>query len=151
MSLSIRPATPEDAETIHRFVVELATYEREPDAVEATPETFREQLRSARPPFECVIAEWSSRPVGFALFFHNYSTWKGRPGLYLEDLYVQPDQRGRGIGKALLLHLFDLARERGCGRVEWSVLDWNTPAIAFYESLGAVAMDGWTVYRVALV
>lgn len=147
--IRIRFATPDDAETIHRFVCELAAYEREPDAVEVDPPTLAAQLAAERPPFECLLAEQGPerRPVGFALFFHNYSTWRGRRGLYLEDLYVPPALRGRGIGKALLVRLAAIAVERGCARMEWSVLDWNTPAHGFYRSIGAHPMDAWTVWR----
>ncbi len=147
--IQIRFATPDDAGTIHRFVCELAAYEREPDAVEVDPPTLAAQLAADPPPFECLLAEHGPerRPVGFALFFHSYSTWRGRRGLYLEDLYVPPALRGRGIGKALLARLAALAVERGCARMEWSVLDWNTPAHGFYRSIGAHPMDGWTVWR----
>ncbi len=145
----IRPATTDDAATILRFIRELAAYEREPEAVEVTVETLREQLASPRPPFECVIGELAGEPVGFALFFANYSTWRGRAGLYLEDLYVTPEARGGGVGKALLRHLAAVAVARGCVRMEWSVLDWNAPAIGFYESIGAAPMSQWTVYRLA--
>lgn len=148
-AVSIRTATTDDAATILRFIRELAVYEREPDAVEVTLETLREQLASPRPPFECVIAELAAEPVGFALFFANYSTWRGRAGLYLEDLYVTPEARGAGVGKALLRHLAALAVARGCVRMEWSVLDWNAPAIGFYDSIGAAPMSQWTVYRLA--
>lgn len=147
MPLEITPATPADAALIHRFICELAEYEREPDAVEVTAAELAAQMAEPRPPFECVLASLDGEPAGFALFFHNYSTWRGRRGLYLEDLYVTPAQRGRGVGKALLDHLAQLAVARGCARFEWSVLDWNTPAIDFYRSLGAVPMDGWTVWR----
>lgn len=145
--IAIRFAGPADAETIHRFVCELAVYEKEPDAVEATVDDYRRQLAAERPPFECLIAEIEGRPVGFALFFHNYSTWRGRPGLYLEDLFVPPAERGRGVGKALLARLARVAVDRGCARMEWWVLDWNTPAIGFYEALGARSMHEWTTYR----
>lgn len=146
--LSIRRAEPRDAELLHRFVVELAIYEREPDAVKTSPERLRAQLESEAPPFESWLAEWDGEPAGFALFFHTYSTWRGRRGLWLEDLYVRPEHRGRGIGRALLTRLGALARERDCARIEWSVLDWNAPAIAFYERLGARPMDEWTTYRI---
>ncbi len=145
--MTIRFATPDDAGTIHRFICELAEYEREPDAVEVTPDTLRAQLARDEPPFECLIAQDGADAVGFALFFHNYSTWRGRRGLYLEDLYVTPAARGHGHGRALLARLGELARERGCARMEWSVLDWNAPAIGFYETLGAVPLDEWTVWR----
>ena len=148
--LRIRFATSEDADTLHRFICELAEYEREPNAVKVTPAELREQLGRPRPPFECLLAEdpsASPRAQGFALFFHNYSTWRGRPGLYLEDLYVPPAKRGAGVGVGLLAALARLARARGCARMEWSVLDWNTPAIDFYERLGATPMSEWTTYR----
>jgi len=149
--LTIRAATAQDAETIHRFIVELAIYEKEPDAVEVSPAELAAQLREERPPFEALVAEATldgqRAPVGFALYFHNYSTWRGRHGLYLEDLYVTPAARGRGYGKALLARLAAVAVDRGCARMEWSVLDWNTPAIAFYESLGATPMSEWTTFR----
>ncbi|USU07749.1 GNAT family N-acetyltransferase [Sphingomonadaceae bacterium OTU29MARTA1] len=145
----IRPATPADVGTILRFVRDLAAFEREPDAVEATEETLTEALFGAQPAAEAVIAEDATGPLGFALFFHNFSTWTGRRGLYLEDLYVTPDARGQGVGTALLRHLAALALERGCGRFEWSVLDWNADAIAFYRRMGAVGQDEWTVQRVS--
>jgi GNAT superfamily N-acetyltransferase len=144
----IRPATPDDAETIHELIVALATYEREPDAVQATPEMLRAQLEAERPPFECLIAETEDgRAVGFALLFQTYSTWEGRPGLYLEDLYVLEEERGSGIGKALLLACARLATERGCARFELAALDWNAPAIGFYESLGGRRHEGWGLFR----
>jgi GNAT superfamily N-acetyltransferase len=151
VSTRIRFATPEDAELLHRFVRELAEYEREPDAVEVTVGELRAQLSQPRPPFECFIAERDGeggvQPLGFALFFGSYSTWRGRPGLYLEDLYVPSEHRGAGIGRALLAALARLARDRGCARLEWSVLDWNAPAIGFYERLGATPRSEWTTYR----
>ncbi|MBM4356686.1 MAG: GNAT family N-acetyltransferase [Deltaproteobacteria bacterium] len=145
--LSMRMATATDAEQIHAFIVALATYEREPDAVLVTPERLRDQLASARPPFECILAEWSGVPAGFALFFQSYSTWRGKPGIWLEDLFVLPEHRGRGIGRALLERLGVLARDRDCARIEWSVLDWNELAIGFYRRLGALPQDAWTTYR----
>jgi GNAT superfamily N-acetyltransferase len=145
----IRPATPADVGTILRFVRDLAAFEREPDAVEATEATLAEALFGAQPAAEAVIAEDATGPLGFALFFHNFSTWTGRRGLYLEDLYVTPEARGKGVGTALLRHLAALAVERGCGRFEWSVLDWNADAIAFYRQMGAVGQDEWTVQRVS--
>ena len=144
----IRPATPQDVATILGFVRDLAIFEREPDAVVATEAMLHEALFE-RQVAEAVIAEVDQKPVGFALFFHNFSTWTGRPGIYLEDLYVAPEARGAGVGTALLRHLAGLALDRGCGRFEWSVLDWNTPAIDFYRAVGAVAMDEWTVQRVS--
>lgn len=145
---TIRFATASDAETIHAFIVELAIYEREPDAVEVTPEVLRAQLCADRPPFECLIAEDAGAPVGMALFFPTYSTWRGRPGIHLEDLYVRPAFRGRGHGVALLRRLAALTLERGGARLEWAVLDWNEPAIRFYEALGARPQGEWTTWRV---
>lgn len=147
--IQIRPASPHDVPLILELVRELAAYEREPDAVTATGPMLREALFGARPHAEAVIAEADGAPVGFALFFHNFSTWTGRPSLYLEDLFVRPEARGRGAGKALLRHLAGVALDRGCGRFEWSVLDWNTPAIEFYRAMGAQAMDEWTIQRVS--
>jgi len=148
MTVTIRDAAPADVGTIVRFVRELAEYEREPDAVKATEADFERVLFGPRPYAEAVIAEEDVRPLGFALFFHNFSTWEGKPGVYLEDLYVTPEARGKGVGKRLLSHLAKIAVTRGCTRFEWSVLDWNEPAIRFYRSLGAVPMDEWTVNRV---
>jgi GNAT superfamily N-acetyltransferase len=145
----IRAARAEDVPTILRFVRELAAFEREPDAVDADEEALGEALFGPAPAAEAVIAEVGGEPAGFALFFHNFSTWTGRRGLYLEDLYVTPDARGRGVGRALLRHLAGVAVDRGCARFEWSVLDWNADAIAFYRALGAVGMDEWTVQRVS--
>lgn len=152
MPLKIRFATPDDASTLHRFICELAEYEREPDAVKVTPAQLREQMGQPQPPFECLLAEEEVEAEapsarGFALFFSNYSTWRGRSGLHLEDLYVSPTYRGAGVGGALLAALARLAQARGCARLEWWVLDWNTPAQRFYESLGAKAMGDWTTYR----
>src|SRR5262245_41646967 len=149
MAVTIRSATTADAETIHRFIKGLAEYEHEPDAVEVTPAILRAQMTSARPPFECLLAEHDGRAVGFALFFQSYSTWRGRPGLYFEDLFVEPAERGKGVGGALLRRVAALAVERGCARLEWAVLDWNTPAIGFYRSLGAVPLEEWTVHRLS--
>ncbi|MDR6125568.1 GNAT superfamily N-acetyltransferase [Sphingomonas sp. SORGH_AS802] len=145
----IRPARPADAATILRFIRDLAAFEREPDAVEATEEMLSEALFGAHPAAEAVIAEQDGQPLGFALFFRNFSTWTGRRGLYLEDLYVTPDARGRGIGGALLRHLAGIAVARGCARFEWSVLDWNAEAIAVYRRIGAVGMEDWTVQRLS--
>ena len=145
----IRPATPTDVPTILALVRELAAFEREPDAVEATEPMLAQALFGEPPAAEAVVAEEDGATVGFALFFHNFSTWTGRRGLYLEDLYVTPPARGRGVGKMLLRHLAALAVERGCARFEWSVLDWNADAIAFYRSVGAVGMDEWTVQRLS--
>ena len=129
------------------LIGELAEYERLSHEVVATEDTLQEWLFGEKPVADVLIAEEGAEVVGFALFFHTFSTFLGRPGIYLEDLYVRPAFRGRGVGKTMLMHLARLAKERGCGRLEWSVLDWNEPSIRFYESLGAVAMDDWTVYR----
>jgi GNAT superfamily N-acetyltransferase len=149
MSLTIRAAIPADVPLILAFVRELAEYEKLLHEVEATEADLAETLFGARPYAEVVIAEWEGGAVGFALYFHNYSTFAGRPGIYLEDLFVKPDARGKGVGRALLAHLAETALARGCARLEWAVLDWNRPAIGFYESLGAKAMDEWTVYRLS--
>jgi GNAT superfamily N-acetyltransferase len=147
LNLEIRPATSDDVPTILAFIRKLAEYEKLADAVVATEAGLREWLFCVRPYAEVLLAILDGRPAGFALFFHNFSTFVGKPGIYLEDLFVDVEHRGKGIGKALLLDVIRLADERHCGRVEWSVLNWNEPAIAFYESLGAVAMKEWTVYR----
>ena len=150
MALDIRPATPADVPLILDFIRGLAEYERMLDQVEATEERLRTSLfpgNGRGPDAYCVIGSVDGTPAGFALYFFNYSTFLARPGLYLEDLFVRPEHRGAGLGKALLLHLAALAHERGCGRMEWAVLDWNEPAQAFYRSLGAVPMDEWTVWR----
>ena len=144
----VRSAARGDVAVILGFVRDLAAFEREPDAVEATEHMLAEALFGPQPAAEAVIAEIDGAPAGFALFFHNFSTWTGRRGLYLEDLYVTPEARGLGVGGALLRHLGGIAVERGCVWLEWSVLDWNEDAIRFYRSLGAVAMDEWTVQRV---
>lgn len=145
--IDIRPATPNDVPVIQRFVEELAAFEREPDAVKATEPMLAAALFGAHPAAEAVIAESDGVAVGHAIFFHNFSTWEGKRGLYLEDLYVTPSARGRGIGRALLGHLARLAVERDCARFEWSVLDWNEGAIALYRALGARALDDWTIQR----
>tara|TARA_B100000614_G_scaffold247683_1_gene254854 strand:+ start:292 stop:843 length:552 start_codon:yes stop_codon:yes gene_type:complete len=144
---TIRPARREDVPLILSLIRELAEYERLSHEVQATEEMLHAALFGDRPAAEVVISEVHGESTGFALFFHNFSTFVGRPGIYLEDLYVRPAFRGRGHGKALLVHLASLARDRGCGRLEWSVLNWNAPSIAFYRSLGARPMDDWTVYR----
>jgi GNAT superfamily N-acetyltransferase len=146
--IHIAPATPADVPLILAFIRELAEYERLAGEVDATADLLREHLFGACPRAEAVIARAGDQPAGFALFFHNFSTFRGRPGLYLEDLFVRPAYRGRGIGKRLLVHLARLARARGCARFEWAVLDWNQPAIEFYRRLGAVPMNEWTVFRV---
>jgi GNAT superfamily N-acetyltransferase len=145
--ITLREATPDDIPTILQFIQDLATYEKEPDAALATAEDLLRTVFGSNPYASVVIGEIDGRPRGFSLYFFNYSTWLGKPGLYLEDLFVQPDARGSGLGKALLLNLVRIAQENGCGRMEWSVLDWNTPAIEFYRSLGALPMNGWTVHR----
>ena len=144
----IRSATPADIPAIRQLIVDLAVYEKEPDAVKATHDDLHAALFGTRPTAECVLAEIDGQPVGMALFFTNFSTWTGKPGLYLEDLFVMPDARGGGIGKAMLVYLAGIAAARGYARFEWSVLDWNTPAIGFYTALGAKSMDEWTVMRV---
>ena len=146
--LHIRPATPADAGTILELIHGLAVYEREPDAVQTTEADILRDGFGERPLFEVVIAEWDGAPAGFALFFHTWSTWVGRPSLFLEDLFVLETHRGRGIGKALLVHLARIAVERRCGRFVWNVLDWNQPAIDFYESLGAKVVREWLTMRV---
>ena len=145
---SIRPATPADLPAIVGLIRELAAYERLEHLVVATPESMAPHLFGPRPAAECVVAESGAAIVAFALFFTNFSTFLGQPGLYLEDLYVQPAHRGTGLGKALLQHLGALAVERGCGRFEWSVLDWNESAIRFYESMGATVMPDWRICRI---
>jgi GNAT superfamily N-acetyltransferase len=147
MSFRIDAAVPADAPTILQLIVELAEFEKLAHEVVATESDVHEALFGARPVAEAVIARHDGEVAGFALFFHNYSTFRGRPGLYLEDLYVRPAYRGRGYGRALLKRLAGIAVERRCARMEWSVLDWNIRAIEFYESLGARPVDGWTVYR----
>jgi GNAT superfamily N-acetyltransferase len=144
----LRSATEHDVPLIVRFIRELAEYERLAHECVATEESVRETLFGARPYAEVIVAEEGGEPAGFALFFHNYSTFLARPGIYLEDLYVRPEMRGRGVGKALLIRLAQIAEERNCGRLEWAVLNWNEDAIRFYRSLGAAPQDEWTVYRV---
>jgi GNAT superfamily N-acetyltransferase len=146
----IREATPDDVPAILDLVRELATYEREPDAVVATEAGFRDALFGDDAFAWCHVAVLEGEVVGFALWFRSFSTWLGRPGIYLEDLFVKPSARGTGLGKALLTTLIEIAREREYGRVEWSVLNWNQSAIDFYRSQGAVPNDEWTVWRLAL-
>lgn len=147
MSLRIRPATSADTPLILNFIRGLAAYEKLTHEVSATEEQLRRTLFAEPPTAFCVLAFLDDAPVGFALYFFNYSTFLAKPGLYLEDLFVLPEYRGRGFGKALLLHLAKLANARGCGRMEWTVLDWNKPAIDFYESLGAKRMLEWQICR----
>lgn len=148
MSIAIRVAVEADLALIIGYINALADYERLRDEVRIERDTLRAHLFGARPMAEVLIAELDAAPVGFALFFHNFSTFEGRPGIYLEDLFVDPAARGAGAGRALLARLAQLALERGCARLEWAVLDWNTPAIKFYQSLGARSMDEWTINRV---
>ena len=143
----IRSATQSDIPIILSFIKKLADYERLSHEVIATEESLRETLFAPQPAAEVAIGYCKEEPVGFVLFFHNYSTFLGRPGIYIEDLFVDEVYRKRGFGRALLLHVARLAKGRGCGRIEWSVLDWNEPAINFYKSLGAVPMSEWTVFR----
>lgn len=144
----VRAASEADVPLILSFIEELAEYERLSHEVVATEEALRRWLFGEHPVAEVAIGEDGEEPAGFALFFPSFSTFLGRPGIYLEDLYVRPEFRGRGVGRALLVQLARLAKERGCGRLEWSVLDWNEPAIGFYRGIGASPVGGWTVYRV---
>ncbi len=148
-SISIRPAILEDAPLILTFVKELAAYEKAPNEVSATVENYETTLFAKNSFVHGLIIEHKTVPVGFAVYFFNYSTWQGKPGLYLEDLYISPDYRNLGAGKALLRHLAKIALEKNCGRFEWTVLDWNKPAIQFYESIGARAHGEWVKYRLA--
>ena len=145
----LRFAEPRDAREIVRLIKELAEYEKDPAAAIAKPEEIERQMRSERPHFECILAEVNDTAVGFALFFSNYSTWQGKPGMYLEDLFVDPKQRGTGIGKKLLRKLAEICRERGYGRLEWQVMTWNKTAIDFYDAIGAQRLDGWDKYRLS--
>ena len=146
--IQIRPATPQDVPLILAFLNELATYEKLAHEVVATDADMHAALFGERPVIETVIASLDDQPVGYALFFPTFSTFLGKPGLYLEDLYVRPAARGCGVGRKLLEHLASLVVERGWGRLEWSVLDWNEPSIAFYKKMGATAMNEWTVFRI---
>lgn len=143
----IRSATRDDVPIILALIRDLARYERAPDEVTATVEGLLDVLFGEKPAAEVRLAFEGSIAAGFAVFFHNFSTWLGRPGLYLEDLFVRPEHRGKGYGQALLVDLAKIAQQRDCGRMEWAVLDWNDPAIRFYRKLGAKAMDEWTVFR----
>ncbi|MGA2046773.1 MAG: GNAT family N-acetyltransferase [Terracidiphilus sp.] len=149
MPATIRTATPEDIPQILAFIRALAAYEREPDAVTATEEGLLRDGFGPNPFFFCLIAEIDGQPAGFAFYFFNYSTWVGRPGLYLEDLFVHPEFRGLGIGKALLQKVAAIAVEKNCPRLQWEVLDWNTPAIDFYSAMGAEFLDTWRNVRVS--
>jgi GNAT superfamily N-acetyltransferase len=143
----IRDATIADIPIILQLIRDLATYERAPNDVVATEESLHEVLFGSEPAAKVVIIFENTEPVGFAVYFFNFSTWLGRPGLYLEDLFVKPEMRGRGYGRALLVHLAKIARDHNCGRMEWAVLTWNEPAIEFYKKLGAVSLDDWRVFR----
>jgi GNAT superfamily N-acetyltransferase len=147
VSLRIRAATKADSELVFSFIRDLAEYEKLLDDVVASPADVERALFAEHPRVLCDIAEWEGRAAGFALWFYNFSTFRGRHGIYLEDLFVRPAFRGKGIGKALLRNLAARAVQEGCARVEWWVLDWNEPSIKFYESLGAIAMEEWTVFR----
>lgn len=149
MALTIREATESDIPLILQFIRDLAEYEKLAHLVVASEKTLRDTLFGNTPFAEVLIAEEEGTADGFALFFHNYSTFLAQPGIYLEDLFVKPEYRGRGYGKALLARLAQIACERNCGRVEWAVLDWNEPSIAFYKSLGARVMDEWHTFRLA--
>ena len=149
--LTIRPATRADASTIASLVRELADYEKLLDEAKATAADFLQELESPNPVIHVLIAEWDGSPCGFALYFFNFSTFVGKPGLYLEDLFVRPAQRQHGIGRALLRALARIAKERGCGRMEWAVLDWNEPALRFYKSLEARQMNEWIIHRLTPV
>lgn len=144
---TLRPAGPDDCADLHRLIVALAEYEKLAHMVEGSPKGLRTALFSDQPSCEAVIAERGGRAVGFALFFTTFSTFLCKPGLYLEDVFVEPEHRGTGIGKALLRHLAAIAAERGCGRFEWRVLDWNSPSIRFYQSLGAEVLPEWQLVR----
>lgn len=146
-NFAIRPATAADVPIILELIRALATYERAPNDVTATEDGLSKVLFGEKPAAEVLLAFEDETAVGFAVFFHNFSTWLGRPGLYLEDLFVRPQDRGKGYGRALLIHLAKIARDRSCGRMEWAVLHWNEPAIQFYRKLGAKPMDEWTVFR----
>ncbi|HET9475195.1 MAG TPA: GNAT family N-acetyltransferase [Steroidobacteraceae bacterium] len=145
--LNIRPATSADAAVIASLVRELAEYEKLSHEARATDVDFARELDTSNPVIHVLIAEWDGTPVGFALYFFNFSTFVGRPGLYLEDLFVRPAQRSNGIGRALLRALARVAQDRDCGRMEWAVLDWNEPALRFYQSLGARQMNEWIIHR----
>ena len=149
MATTIRTATEADVPQILAFIRALASYERAPDAVTATEQGLLRDGFGPNPIYFCLIAEHDSRPAGFALYFFNYSTWLGRPGIYLEDLFVEPEFRGLGIGKALLKQVAAIAMEKNCPRLQWEVLDWNTPAIEFYRAMGAEFLDEWRNVRVS--
>lgn len=145
--IEVREATPADVALVVQLIKELAEYEREPLAAEATPAMITDALFGAKPACECLIGMVDGEAQGFALFFHSFSTWKGKRGVYLEDLFVRPAARGVGLGKALLARLAQIAIARGCPRMEWNVLDWNEPALKFYRALGAEPLSEWTIHR----
>ncbi len=149
-NFSIRAATVDDVPLVLRFIKDLADYEKLPHEVTATEEILRRNLFTERKTAEVLLAREGENYVGFALFFQNFSSFLGKPGIYLEDVFIKPEFRGRGYGKALMVYIARLAKERDCGRFEWSVLDWNKPSIKFYRSLGAIAMDEWTVQRMGV-
>lgn len=149
MSVTVRLAAPEDAERVFAHISELADYEREPEAVATTPELLRQQMSADHPPFECLLADVEGEPAGFAMFFHNYSSWTGRRGLYLEDVFIRPDFRRAGVGMALMTRLAKIAVERDCARFEWVVLTWNEMALGFYEKIGAERMEEWRLFRLS--
>ena len=146
-NFTIRPATIVDVPIILQLIRDLATYERAPNEVTATEAQLVDVLFGEKPVAEVLLAFEDEMPIGFAVFFHNFSTWLGKPGLYLEDLFVKPEARGKGYGRALLIYLAKIARDRGCGRMEWAVLDWNEPAIQFYKKIGAQSLDEWQIFR----
>jgi len=148
IGFTLRFASEDDIPAILEFIKELAEYEKLSHEVIATEELLKDSLFGDKPVAEVIIAEYLTKPVGFCLFFHNFSTFLGRPGIYIEDIYIKLEHRGQGFGKSMLAYLAKLAIERGCGRIEWSVLDWNINALNFYNDLGASAIDGWTVYRI---
>ena len=146
-NFTIRPATIVDVPIILQLIRDLATYERAPNEVTATEAQLMAVLFGEKPVAEVLLAFEDKMPIGFAVFFRNFSTWLGKPGLYLEDLFVKPEARGKGYGRALLIYLARIARDRGCGRMEWAVLDWNEPAIQFYKKIGAQPLDEWKIFR----
>ncbi|HEV2047386.1 MAG TPA: GNAT family N-acetyltransferase [Chthoniobacterales bacterium] len=146
-NFKIRAATIVDVPIILELIRALATYERAPNEVRATEDQLVDVLFGKKPAAEVLLAFEDDNPIGFAVFFHNFSTWLGRPGLYLEDLFVKPEHRGKGYGRGLLVHLGKIAHDRGCGRMEWAVLNWNEPAIEFYKKLGAKPLDEWKIFR----
>ena len=147
--LTLRPAALDDVPLILQFIRELAEYEREPQAAVATAEDLIRDGFSGHPKFKVVMAEWERKPAGFAFYFYHYSTWQGRPGIYLEDLFVRPEFRGKNIGKSLLIHLAQIAVRENCYGMRWQVLDWNEPAIKFYQSFGSEFMDEWRTVRLS--